>query len=254
MTESPLYAGRFPAVPAGHNLFGAADLDLTPFPILWEPARIPGSPLLRPGTVRIGTLGPEGTTSMVAIERLGHRLAHLGGADVRPVPYDTFDGLLTEVGTRGGPPYALVPGAAECATKFFWSPRLCLDATFSTPTPAYGIATRDRRLREGPLHLATLHETRSLVELLDGHEGGRGGFEIVWVPAESTLHAAQLVAAGHADAAITNEPGCAAHQLTFQVSRPGAAMVWMVFGPAAPGRPPTGTTRTTRHSSRSRAA
>ncbi|WP_151771485.1 prephenate dehydratase [Streptomyces abyssomicinicus] len=216
-----------------------ADADPTPFPILWEPARIPNSPLLRPGSLPIGTLGPDGTTSMVALDRLAHRLAHLGGPAVHPVPYDTFEELLAAVGTRGGPRYALVPAAAECATRFFWSPSLRLDATFSSPTPEYGVATRGPRLREGPLRLATLHETRSLVELLDGLEGGRGGFEIVWVPAESTLHAAQLVAEGRADAAVTNEPGRRRHGLVFQVSRPGVPMVWTVFGPAVLERPAT---------------
>ncbi|WP_432134826.1 MULTISPECIES: hypothetical protein [unclassified Streptomyces] len=214
-----------------------SDPDLTPFPILWEPARIPHSPLLRPGTLRVGTLGPHGTTSMVALDRLARRLAHLGGPVVDPVPYDSFEELLAAVGSRGGPRYALVPGAAECATRFFWSPALRLDATFSTPTPQYGIATRAPGLTEGVLRLATLHETRRLVELLDGVEGGRGGYEVAWVSAESTLHAAQLVAEGRADAAVTNEPGRAAHRLVFQASRPGVPMVWMVFGPAVLDRP-----------------
>lgn len=214
-----------------------SDSDATPFPILWEPARIPHSPLLRPGTLRVGTLGPDGTTSMVALGRLGLRLAHLGGPVVEPVPYDSFEELLAAVGSRGGPSYALVPGAAECATRFFWSPRLRLDATFSSPTPEYGIATPAPGLHEGVLRLATLHETRRLVELLDGAEGGRGGYDIAWVPAESTMHAAQLVAEGRADAAVTNEPGRAAHRLEFQVSRPGVPMVWMVFGPAVLARP-----------------
>lgn len=224
--------------PHGHSRRGAGDRsDPTPFPILWEPARIPHSPLLRPGTLRIGTLGPDGTTSMVALGRLGYRLAHLGGPEVEAVPYDSFEELLAAVGSRGGPSYALVPGAAECATRFFWSPRLRLDASFSSPTPEYGIATYRTGLREGILRLATLHETRRLVELLDGAEGGRGGYEIAWVPAESTMHAAQLVTEGRADAAVTNEPGRAAHRLEFQVSRPGVPMVWMVFGPAVLARP-----------------
>ncbi|MFG2598851.1 hypothetical protein [Streptomyces sp. NPDC048462] len=224
--------------PHGHSRRGAGDRsDPTPFPILWEPARIPHSPLLRPGTLRIGTLGPDGTTSMVALGRLGYRLAHLGGPEIEAAPYDSFEELLAAVGSRGGPSYALVPGAAECATRFFWSPRLRLDASFSSPTPEYGIATYRTGLREGILRLATLHETRRLVELLDGAEGGRGGYEIAWVPAESTMHAAQLVTEGRADAAVTNEPGRAAHRLEFQVSRPGVPMVWMVFGPAVLARP-----------------
>ncbi|MGW6205958.1 hypothetical protein ACWF9B_20235 [Streptomyces sp. NPDC055089] len=231
MTE-PLFRAQG-ALGAGSD----ADADTTPFPILWEPARIPHSPLLRPGTLRVGTLGPDGTTSMVALSRLAYRLAHLGGPVVEPVPYDSFEELLAAVGSRGGPAYALVPGAAECATRFFWSPRLRLDATFSSPTPEYGIASGPSGLREGILRLATLHETRRLVELLDGAEGGRGGYDIAWVPAESTIHAAQLVAEGRADAAVTNEPGRVAHRLEFQVSRPGVPMVWMVFGPAVLARP-----------------
>lgn len=225
--------------PLLHPLGLDTDTDHTPFPILWEPARIPHSPLLRPGILRVGTLGPQGTTSMVALDRLGHRLAHLGGPDVHAVPYDSFEELLAAVSSGGGPSYALVPAAAECATRFFWSPRLRLDATFSTPTPQYGIAARPPGLREGILRLATLHETRRLVELLDGAEGGRGGYDIAWVPAESTIHAAQLVAEGRADAAITNEPGRAAHRLSFQVSRPGVPMVWLIFGPAVLPRPST---------------
>ena len=51
-----------------------------------------------------------------------------------------------------------------------------------------------------------------------------------WVDADSTQHAAEILAAGGADLAVTNAPGVHRHALRWVARRPGAEIVWTLFG------------------------
>ncbi|WP_018638153.1 type 2 periplasmic-binding domain-containing protein [Parafrankia elaeagni] len=205
--------------------------------IRWEPNLL-AEDLFGDGlTVPIATLGPRGTSAMAALDWFAEHVQAVHRTVIQPRAYPNFDELLEAV-TNGGPRFALVPSAAESATRFFWSPRLRLLGSFSRPTPRYGLAVRrGSSLPTGSaLRVSSLPETEGLIELLeprfapDTADSSPGGWTVEWVTASSTYHAAQLARQGAADVAVTNEPARAACGLTFLSSRSGIAMIWLLFG------------------------
>ncbi|MEU9235166.1 hypothetical protein [Streptomyces subrutilus] len=182
----------------------------------------------RPGTT-LGTLGPSGTSSHVAAGPLVERY----GLDIRL--FNTFDDVLAALVDRKVD-YALVPSAYQGLTRFHWHRDLRLVAFFPQATPEYGIASAPHTAvgdeDTGPLRVAAMWEVRRIyAEVAPAALSGR---EVRWVDVDSTQHAAELLAAGGADLAVTNAPGVHAHGLGWVARRPGAEIVWTVFGHAGP--------------------
>lgn len=181
----------------------------------------------RPGST-LGTLGPSGTSSHVAAGPLVER----HGLHVRL--FDTFDDVLAALVDRKVE-YALVPSAYQGLTRFHWHRDLRLVAFFPQATPEYGIAALSDTAPpagHGPVSVAAMWEVRRIyAEVVPAALGER---EVHWVDADSTQHAAEILAAGGADLAVTNAPGVRAHGLSWVARRPGAEILWTVFGHAEP--------------------
>jgi hypothetical protein len=181
----------------------------------------------RPGST-LGTLGPTGTSSHLAAGLLVER----HGLHIRL--YDTFDDVLAALVDRKVE-YALVPSAYQGLTRFHWHRDLRLVAFFPKATPEYGIAAPPDTgppTGRGPVRVAAMWEVRRIyAEVVPAALSGR---EVRWVDADSTQHAAEILASGGADLAVTNAPGVSAHGLSWVASRPGAEIVWTVFGHAEP--------------------
>jgi hypothetical protein len=191
----------------------------------------------RPGST-LGTLGPSGTSSHLAAGLLVER----HGLHIRL--FDTFDDVLAALVDRKVE-YALVPSAYQGLTRFHWHRDLRLVAFFPQATPEYGIAAPPETETEtematetvpeagrGPVRVAAMWEVRRIyAEVVPAALSGR---EVRWVDADSTQHAAEILAAGGADLAVTNAPGVLAHGLSWVARRPGAEIVWTVFGHAEP--------------------
>ncbi|MFD0376133.1 hypothetical protein [Streptomyces sp. NPDC127112] len=179
----------------------------------------------RPGTT-LGTLGPAGTSSELAARFLAgeHRLS------VRL--FATFDDVLDQL-LRSQVEFALVPSAYQGLTRFHWHRDLRLRGFFAQATPEYGIAARAGAAPlpgDGPLVVAAMWEVRRIyAELAPDGLRDRG---VAWVDASSTQHAAEILAAGGADLAVTNAPGIRANDLRWVASRQGAEIVWTLFGRA----------------------
>lgn len=174
----------------------------------------------------LGTLGPSGTSSDLAARVLAEQYG------VRVRLFASFDAVLDALLDRAVDA-VLVPSAYHEITRFHWHPGLKLLTFFAQATPDYGIAVRDAEgQRPGALRLASMWEVRFIVDelALPGLDSER----IEWVDAGSTQHAAQLLAAGDADAAVTNAPGVATHGLRWLARRPGADIIWAIFGRADP--------------------
>jgi bacilysin biosynthesis protein BacA len=218
--------------------------DLEPDAIRWEPGASFDDLMDASHPASVATLGPRGTSSMVALTRFTEQVWARRRIRVEPRSYPTFDALLAAIST-GDQRLALVPSAAESATRFYWSPRLRLLASFSWPTPRYGLAVRPRVPipPDRDLRVASLPETQDLLDLLHDLAPAAGELLprrlVTWVRASSTYDAARLAARGAADIAVTNEPGREAYGLNFVASRPGVSMIWLVFGrrPSALGEP-----------------
>ncbi|WP_446211840.1 prephenate dehydratase [Micromonospora sp. IBSANI012] len=177
----------------------------------------------RPGTV-LATLGPPGTSSHLAATFLAERHG------LRIELSDTFDAVLAALVERRVD-QALVPSAYQGLTRFHWHRDLRLEAYFAQATPEYGIAARVDREPDGPVgevSVAALWEVRRI--FADVAPAPLRDRRVRWVDADSTQHAAEILAAGGADLAVTNAPGVRRHALRWVASRPGAEIVWTLFG------------------------
>ncbi|MDJ0461618.1 hypothetical protein [Streptomyces sp. H27-C3] len=186
----------------------------------------------QPGTT-LGTLGPDGTSSQLA----ARFLARQHGLSVEL--FDTFDEVLAQLVGRKVD-FALVPSAYQGLTRFHWHRDLRLRAFFPQATPEYGIAapaaaaaeagTGDGSASNGPVTVAAMWEVRRIyAEVVPAALRDR---EVRWVDAASTQHAAEIVAAGGAELAVTNAPGVRLHGLRWVATRPGAEILWTLFGHA----------------------
>ncbi|MGW0564778.1 hypothetical protein ACWDZ4_30280 [Streptomyces sp. NPDC003016] len=179
----------------------------------------------RPGTT-LGTLGPDGTSSQLA----AGFLAEQHGLSV--ALFATFDEVLDQLVERNVE-FALVPSAYQGLTRFHWHRDLRLKAFFPQATPEYGIAAPAGGLPpagDGPVTVAAMWEVRRIYA--EVAPPGLREREVRWVDAASTQHAAEIVAAGGAQLAVTNAPGVRAHGLGWMATRPGAEIVWTLFGHA----------------------
>ncbi|MGW1866702.1 hypothetical protein ACWCPS_14205 [Streptomyces mauvecolor] len=185
----------------------------------------------RPGTT-LGTLGPAGTSSDLAARFLA---AEHG---LRVELFATFDDVLDQLLCKRVE-LALVPSAYGGLTGFHWHRDLRLRAFFPQATPEYGIAAAPGvplPPGEGPVSVAAMWEVRRIyAEVVPASLRGR---EVVWVEASSTQHAASILADGGAELAVTNAPGVRAHGLRWVATRPGAEIIWTLFGRAE--REPSG--------------
>ncbi|MFF6997866.1 hypothetical protein ACFY93_23295 [Streptomyces sp. NPDC008313] len=180
----------------------------------------------RPGTT-LGTLGPAGTSSELA----ARSLAAEHGLSVEL--FTTFDDVLDHLLGRKVE-FALVPSAYQGLTRFHWHRDLRLRAFFPQATPEYGIASGDGCFPApggGPLTVAAMWEVRRIyAEVVPLRLRDR---EVTWVDAASTQQAAEVVARGGAQLAVTNAPGVRAHGLRWLARRPGAEIIWTLFGHAS---------------------
>jgi hypothetical protein len=170
----------------------------------------------------IATLGPPGTSSHLAALLLAESYAV--GVDL----FADFDDVLAALLDRRVR-YALIPSAYRGSTKFHWHGELRLETYFARATPDYGIASRTGALPPGagPITVAAMWEVRPIYhEVVPAAARER---DVRWVDAVSTQHAAEIVTAGGAEAAVTNEPGTTAHELRWVARRPGAEIIWMLF-------------------------
>ncbi|MDG4780855.1 prephenate dehydratase [Micromonospora sp. WMMD961] len=177
----------------------------------------------RPGTT-LATLGPAGTSSHLTAAFLAERHG------LRIELSDSFDAVLAALVERRVD-QALVPSAYQGLTRFHWHRDLRLDAYFAQATPEYGIAARpDRELDPagGQLTVAALWEVRRI--FTDLAPPALRDRPVRWVDADSTQHAAEILAADGADLAVTNAPGVHRHALRWVALRPGAEIVWTLFG------------------------
>lgn len=181
----------------------------------------------RPGC-SLGTLGPAGTSSHLTAVSLAERY----GLRIALLP--SFDAVLDELVT-GDVEFALVPSAYQGLTRFHWHGGLRLRAFFAQATPEYGIAARADAEPgpppgTAPVSVAAMWEVRRIyAEVAPAALGGR---PVRWVDAGSTQDAAAILARGGADLAVTNAPGVRAHGLRWVATRPGAEVVWTLFGHA----------------------
>jgi bacilysin biosynthesis protein BacA len=181
--------------------------------------------------LRVACLGPEATSSEQAA------LAFIGRCfPVFPVElqlFGTFPELKHAVDLAVAD-YAVVPAASKEIRDFYFDLQLqkAYLVAFPHPTPPYGVVTQGNApidtLPPGSrlvTHEAPLSLVEQLGRLVPGVDFSSFRIDLV----SSTSVAAQLVAEGAADLAITNEQAARKFGLAFQINVGPTDMDWVVF-------------------------
>ncbi|MFG2747876.1 type 2 periplasmic-binding domain-containing protein [Streptomyces xanthophaeus] len=174
-------------------------------------------------SLRLGTLGPRGTSSEYIAQSMSSILRDRGPFEI--VLNDTYEGCM-EALSKGQVDLALVAHAYQKINAFYMNPRLEPAIVFRGHTPEYGLATRaDFEFREEMLFKETIVSHPAPVPLLRYHFE----HEVQVDTSNSTSQAARDVADGLYDIAITNEQAVRQHNLKFVYKFSRIPMTWTVF-------------------------
>jgi prephenate decarboxylase len=174
-------------------------------------------------SVRIGTLGPEGTSS----EHVARLMWRCVGdpEDCEIVLRETFEQCLENL-VDELVDLALVPHAYSNINTFYMHPGLRPVSVFHGSTPEYGLATRaDFAFDEGMLRTDTVVSHPAPVPMLGHHIDG----PVKVTTVTSTSQAAECVADGRYNIALTNEQAVEHYRLRFVRRFSRIPMTWTVF-------------------------
>ncbi|MEV7597159.1 hypothetical protein AB0O91_07170 [Kitasatospora sp. NPDC089797] len=173
---------------------------------------------------KLGTLGPEGTSSEYIAEQLS-RCFDGNARSFHIVLEETYEECLDGL-AAGRLDLVLVAHAYANINAFYMNPRLEPAAVLRGSTPEYGLATRhDFDYDEEMLFTDTVVTHPAPVPLLGYHFDRPVKHETV----TSTSKAAGHVAEGSYNIAITNEQAAQQHNLKFVYRFERIPMTWTVF-------------------------
>lgn len=174
-------------------------------------------------SVRLGTLGPEGTSSEYVARVMARLFGDRGRFDI--VLEETFEHCMDAL-TEERIDLALVPHAYARINAFYMNPLLEPSIVFRGSTPEYGLAARsDFAFHEELLFTDTVVTHPAPIPLLEYY------FDrpVKLVTTTSTSQAAGQVADGLYNIAITNEQAARQHNLKFVYRFSPIPMTWTVF-------------------------
>jgi prephenate decarboxylase len=173
--------------------------------------------------VRLGTLGPEGTSSEYIAQSVSDCIG--GNQGFKIDLSDTFEQCLDAL-TDDRLDLVLVPHAYSNINIFYMHPGLTPALVFRGSTPEYGLATRSGfAFEEELLYSDTVVSHPAPIPLL------RYYFDrpISVALAASTSQAASEVASGRHNIALTNEQAARQYDLKFVYRFSRIPMTWTVF-------------------------
>ncbi len=182
--------------------------------------------------IKIGTLGPNGTSSEQALKYLisnipnySHKIEfekHLMN-NFRNVYESLNEGLIN---------YALIPTAYERITDFFWNNNFINNLNFIFPTPEYGIACKNnyRPIRNRKIRIACCPAVENIIAYLSN--GELQDDQIERIKTNSTTEAVICLINDDADLAITNKTSLDIYSdrdIKFISKTYNANIVWALF-------------------------
>ncbi|WP_150266629.1 hypothetical protein [Paenibacillus tepidiphilus] len=181
--------------------------------------------IYRTKTVRLGTMGPEQTSSAQVAQFLSGIIKENYACDSIQLSLENnFDRVLESLhGNRTN--LILVPNAYEKIKDIYWNGQIRFLSVFLKATTDYGIAgnTANCLSEKRRFQIASCSAVDTLVDqLLPGIE-----YEIIDV--YSTAAAAECVKNNKADLAITNVKSAAAYELSFCSPIFHAKIPWSLF-------------------------
>ncbi|MGB8455819.1 MAG: hypothetical protein WCD89_26325 [Anaerocolumna sp.] len=188
--------------------------------------------LLSNDNIKIGTLGPNGTSSEQALKYLisiitnyNHKIElekHLMN-NFKNVYESLNNGLIN---------YALIPTAYERITDFFWNNNFINNLNFIFPTPEYGIVCKNnyKPIKNRKTKVACCPAVENIIEYLSNGELQDG--QIERFKTNSTTEAVICLINDDADLAITNKTSFELYSdkdIKFISRTYNATMLWALF-------------------------
>lgn len=176
-------------------------------------------------TIKIGTLGPSGTSSEAAvayyIQTYKNKFEHYSIALL-----DSFELVLHEL-IYGDLSMAIVPHAYSETNLFYINPKIALYRMFTFDTPPYGLARRPDALVSQHHCRVVSHPAPTLLLDILIAQMGLPRYEIEFV--SSTSKAAEEVYESRADLALTNMNAIKKYNLVCCALYGPIQMGWSVF-------------------------
>lgn len=177
--------------------------------------------------IRVGTLGPLGTTSSGAAEFYIANVNKVYKKSVELKLWNDFD-LVYEGLLEGEVDLIIIPNPYEDVAKIYWDSDLELIFSFILDSPYYGLAAKDRSFADkNHILIATGPGVHSLIKRLGNELLKTHTFELYNV--NSTTEAAIAVHEGRADLAVTNNTSLDKIGLSFVTPIINTKILWSVF-------------------------
>jgi prephenate dehydratase len=178
------------------------------------------------GAVRIATLGPPGTSSGEAADFLADKLRAEGASGAAIDLYPSF-GDAVEATLGGLADLVVIANAYGGISETYTQPDVTVVGMYFHLTPDYGLATRGGEQVSGPQIVPSHPAPIPLLAHLDTHPITVSRIERVAGP----RHAAQLVADGDFDVALTHRRAVEEFGLDFVSATHPIRTSWAVFAP-----------------------
>lgn len=177
-------------------------------------------------TLKIGTLGPTGTSSEFATKLFMNNYLFNQRVDSEILLFNTFEESMDNL-TNGLLDYIIVPHAYGRINEFYMRPDIDLIQLFRCDTPMYGLAVRKGfTFHKELLDLETIVSHPAPVSLFKYFLGKNAKIQTV----NSTSVAARLVNECVYNLAITNAVAKEKYNLDFVYKFKNIPMSWSVFG------------------------
>ncbi len=183
-------------------------------------------------TVRIGTLGPNGTSSEQAlkylianIENCNHKI------EFKKYLMNNFTSVYESL-DNGLINYALIPTAYERITDFFWNNNFINNLNFIFPTPEYGMVCKNsyKPISNRKIKVACCPAVENIIGYLS--EGELQEEQIERVKTNSTTEAVICLINNDVDLAVTNKTSFelyADREIKFISKTYNTTIVWALF-------------------------
>lgn len=180
----------------------------------------------------VGTLGPDGTSSEIAVQYLIRTFEKTNPKCRYLIKlYNTFDEVY-EAMRNYKIDYALIPAAYEKISEFFWCPEFRPVLSFIYDTPKYGIVRKKNRSYKHKkcIKLATCPAAHMVFDYL--MKDIKQECEIHVITTNSTVESAALVMESKADFGVTNESSYKKYgdgEMEFITNTYSSRMIWTLF-------------------------
>ena len=181
---------------------------------------------IRNSHIRLGTLGPEGTSSEYVTKKFVKNHLDSNHTECEIKLYDTFEEAREKL-IDGSINYIICPHAYKQINDFYMNPFISLIEIFQCDTPMYGVAVRkDYSFENKDLEEQVIVSHSAPLELVTNYLDKKPNFHIV----NSTSKAAELISNGDFNLAITNEEAVRKFDLRFVCEFKKISMSWSLFG------------------------